>query len=52
MSDQILVADWKTTEAIGIFNSVAGLMPQNSHAPVRGPALDLEHLFHFKLRES
>ena len=39
-------------EPIGIFYGVAGLMPQNAHAPVRGPALDLEHLFHLQFRES
>jgi hypothetical protein len=42
----------ETAEAIGIFHGVASLMPQNSHAPIWCPALDLEHLFHFKFRES
>src|SRR6185503_19756636 len=34
----------EAAEAIGIFYGMACLMPQDAHAPVRGPALDLEHL--------
>jgi hypothetical protein len=42
----------ETAKTIGIFYGVAGLMPQNPHAPFRRPALDLKHLVHFKLLES
>ena len=42
----------EAAEAIGIFDGVAGLMPQDAHAPVRGPALDLEHLVQFQFREA
>ncbi len=42
----------EAAEAIGIFYGVACLMPQDAHAPVRGPALDLEHLVQFQFREA